>query len=86
MQRLRDLESCFETCDSRMAEFALKKEFTEIGKVMSGVIEEVKLEMMKEITCVDEDLLNRHEVLTSMVQLTQEPTEAATLDAVEASE
>ena len=69
-----------------MAEFALKKELTDMGKVISGVIEEVKVEMMKTITCVDEDLHNRHEVSTSTVQLTQEQTEAATLDAVKASE
>ena len=69
---MRGLESRFETCDARMPELALKKELTDMGKVMSGVIEEVKVEMMKKITCVDEDLHNRHEVLTSTVQLTQE--------------
>ena len=47
MQRLRGLESSFLTCDARMAEFALRKELTDMGKVMSGVIEEVKVEMMK---------------------------------------
>ena len=57
-----------------------------MDKVMGGVIEEVKVEMMKKVTCVNEDLHNRHEVLTSTVQLTQEQTEAATLDAVKASE
>ena len=86
MQRLRGLESRFETCDARMAEFALKKELTDMGKVMSGVIEEVKVEIMKKITCVDANLHNRHEVLTSTVHMTQEQTEAATLDAVKTSE
>ena len=43
VQRLRGLECRFETCDARMAEFALKKELTDMGKVMSGVIEEVKV-------------------------------------------
>ena len=47
VQRLRGLESRFEKCDAHMAEFALKKELTDMGKVMGGVIEEVKVEMMK---------------------------------------
>ena len=55
-----------------MAEFALKKKLTDMGKVMSGVIEEVEVEMMKKIILVDDDLHNRHEVLTSTVQLTKE--------------
>ena len=45
MQCLRGLESRSETCDARMAEFALKEELRAMGKVMSGVIEEVKVEM-----------------------------------------
>ena len=52
MQWLRVLDSRFKTCDARMAEFASKKELTDMTKDMSGVIEEVKVKMIEKKTYV----------------------------------